>query len=341
MVPRLVPEISSKCAFCDEAVGAAAAAVGIGDSRSLMLGINKCLARLWDVKLFTCFADIGREVTEWFWGVVAVIITGAFYRWWRRHVGVWPSAFLIVGKCYPLRHDDVVTLAFSRKITSTLLLPDTVLHVGDQVTDTKACAEQIASCLCVGRARVICARSLHWALGFVDHPTREVVVTIPAPLCWAAWARTARTNLCNVTKVLWIVARVNVTFVVGVPHGLAAPVAAANVIQHGFLPRSIQVAVLILRVALVIPKPGTSIKWGKEITLEDAFLQGVHMEIVTSVRFLAFFVGAIRAWTISVVWIALRHHRLYAGDKQGKDSDPANVCVFACHRRNVSLFLPL
>ena len=33
MVPRLVPEISSKCAFCDEAVGAA---VGIGDSRSLI-----------------------------------------------------------------------------------------------------------------------------------------------------------------------------------------------------------------------------------------------------------------------------------------------------------------
>ena len=30
MVPRLVPEISSKCAFCDGAV-----AVGIGDSRSL------------------------------------------------------------------------------------------------------------------------------------------------------------------------------------------------------------------------------------------------------------------------------------------------------------------
>ena len=37
MVPRLVPEISSKCAFCDEAVGAAVgAAVGIGDSRSLI-----------------------------------------------------------------------------------------------------------------------------------------------------------------------------------------------------------------------------------------------------------------------------------------------------------------
>ena len=31
-----------------------------------MLGINKCLARLWDVKLFTCFADIGWEVTEGF-----------------------------------------------------------------------------------------------------------------------------------------------------------------------------------------------------------------------------------------------------------------------------------
>ena len=30
MVPRLVPEISSKCAFCDEAVA------GIGDSRSLI-----------------------------------------------------------------------------------------------------------------------------------------------------------------------------------------------------------------------------------------------------------------------------------------------------------------
>ena len=33
MVPRLVPEILSKCAFCDEA---GAAVVGIGDSRSLI-----------------------------------------------------------------------------------------------------------------------------------------------------------------------------------------------------------------------------------------------------------------------------------------------------------------
>ena len=32
MVPRLVPEILSKCAFCDEAVAVA----GIGDSRSLI-----------------------------------------------------------------------------------------------------------------------------------------------------------------------------------------------------------------------------------------------------------------------------------------------------------------
>ena len=37
MVPRLVPEILSKCAFCDEAVAVVAVAVaGIGDSRSLM-----------------------------------------------------------------------------------------------------------------------------------------------------------------------------------------------------------------------------------------------------------------------------------------------------------------
>ena len=36
MVPRLVPEISSKCAFCDEAVAVAVA--GIGDSRSLITG---------------------------------------------------------------------------------------------------------------------------------------------------------------------------------------------------------------------------------------------------------------------------------------------------------------
>ena len=36
MVPRLVPEISSKCAFCDGAGGAVAVAVGIGDSRSLI-----------------------------------------------------------------------------------------------------------------------------------------------------------------------------------------------------------------------------------------------------------------------------------------------------------------
>ena len=35
MLPRLVPEILSKCAFCDGA--AVAAGVGIGDSRSLML----------------------------------------------------------------------------------------------------------------------------------------------------------------------------------------------------------------------------------------------------------------------------------------------------------------
>ena len=34
MLPRLVPEILSQCAFCD---GAAAAAAGIGDSRSLMI----------------------------------------------------------------------------------------------------------------------------------------------------------------------------------------------------------------------------------------------------------------------------------------------------------------
>ena len=33
MVPRLVPEILSKCAFCDEAVAVGA---GIGDSRSLI-----------------------------------------------------------------------------------------------------------------------------------------------------------------------------------------------------------------------------------------------------------------------------------------------------------------
>ena len=36
MLPRLVPEILSKCAFCDE-VGAG----GIGDSRSLMGGLRK------------------------------------------------------------------------------------------------------------------------------------------------------------------------------------------------------------------------------------------------------------------------------------------------------------
>ena len=35
MVPRLVPEILSQCAFCDGGAGAAAA--GIGDSRSLMI----------------------------------------------------------------------------------------------------------------------------------------------------------------------------------------------------------------------------------------------------------------------------------------------------------------
>ena len=35
MVPRLVPEILSKCAFCDE-VAVAVAVAGIGDSRSLM-----------------------------------------------------------------------------------------------------------------------------------------------------------------------------------------------------------------------------------------------------------------------------------------------------------------
>ena len=35
MVPRLVPEISSKCVFCDGAVAAVAVA-GIGDSRSLI-----------------------------------------------------------------------------------------------------------------------------------------------------------------------------------------------------------------------------------------------------------------------------------------------------------------
>ena len=39
MVPRLVPEILSKCAFCDEAVGAVA--VGIGDSRSLISTVLK------------------------------------------------------------------------------------------------------------------------------------------------------------------------------------------------------------------------------------------------------------------------------------------------------------
>ena len=40
MVPRLVPEISSKCAFCDG--GAGGVAVGIGDSRSLM-GTRDCV----------------------------------------------------------------------------------------------------------------------------------------------------------------------------------------------------------------------------------------------------------------------------------------------------------
>ena len=34
MLPRLVPEILSKCAFCDE--------VGIGDSRSLIAKLSKC-----------------------------------------------------------------------------------------------------------------------------------------------------------------------------------------------------------------------------------------------------------------------------------------------------------
>ena len=43
MVPRLVPEISSKCAFCDEAVGAAVA-VGIGDSRSLIYFLLVCVS---------------------------------------------------------------------------------------------------------------------------------------------------------------------------------------------------------------------------------------------------------------------------------------------------------
>ena len=39
MVPRLVPEILSKCAFCDEAVAVAVA--GIGDSRSLIVDCEK------------------------------------------------------------------------------------------------------------------------------------------------------------------------------------------------------------------------------------------------------------------------------------------------------------
>ena len=38
MVPRLVPEILSKCAFCDGA-GAAGAAAGIGDSRILIVTV--------------------------------------------------------------------------------------------------------------------------------------------------------------------------------------------------------------------------------------------------------------------------------------------------------------
>ena len=40
MAPRLVPEISSLDAFCDGGAAGAAAAAGIGDSRSLILHFN-------------------------------------------------------------------------------------------------------------------------------------------------------------------------------------------------------------------------------------------------------------------------------------------------------------
>ena len=36
MVPRLIPEILSKCAFCDGVGGGGGGGVGIGDSRSLI-----------------------------------------------------------------------------------------------------------------------------------------------------------------------------------------------------------------------------------------------------------------------------------------------------------------
>ena len=45
MLPRLVPEISSKCAFCDEAAVAVAVA-GIGDSRSLIDNQKKSDSKL-------------------------------------------------------------------------------------------------------------------------------------------------------------------------------------------------------------------------------------------------------------------------------------------------------
>ena len=55
MVPRLVPEILSQCAFCDGAAGAAAAA-GIGDSRSLIT-MQKELTFIFSVDNFNIYPN--------------------------------------------------------------------------------------------------------------------------------------------------------------------------------------------------------------------------------------------------------------------------------------------
>ena len=60
MVPRLVPEILSKCAFCDEV--AAVGAVGIGDSRSLIV---KVLENWQNCQQLTKLSTIDKNVNDW------------------------------------------------------------------------------------------------------------------------------------------------------------------------------------------------------------------------------------------------------------------------------------
>ena len=70
MVPRLVPEISSKCAFCEGGV-----AVGIGDSRSLMIIIKMEMVNINSHQGYYC-ADMESHYVETWAAMEALVDEG-------------------------------------------------------------------------------------------------------------------------------------------------------------------------------------------------------------------------------------------------------------------------